>query len=365
MTKRPTVSLPDIADAPAPAPAVLAHDAPEVHGFVLANGLEVVVIPDNRAPVATHMIWYKVGSADEQPGKSGIAHFLEHLMFKGTKDHPAGEFSAVVASLGGQENAFTSYDYTAYFQRVPKAALKTVMGFEADRMSNLVLSDEVVNPERDVVLEERRMRTDSDPGAVLSETMDAALWLNQPYRMPVIGWEQEIRGLGRAEAIAFYDRFYTPANAVLVVAGDVTPDEVKALAEETYGAVENRFAPKPRARPSEPQQMAARRVALADPRVRQPMVLRQYLAPCYRTAEGGQAHALEVLSVILAGGSTSRLYTALVVDQAIAAGAGGYYWGTALDPSRSIPRASPSMPCRGPASASPSWRPRWTPRSPA
>lgn len=186
------------------------------------------------------------------------------------------------------------------------------------------------------------MRTDSDPGAVLSETMDAALWLNQPYRTPVIGWEQEIRGLGRRQAIEFYDRFYTPANAVLVVAGDVTPEEVRQLADKTYGKVENRLVPQPRVRPSEPEQFAARRVALADPRVRQPMVTRLYLAPCYRTAPGGQAHALEVATAILAGGSTSRLYTALVMEQALAAGAGGYYWGTALDPSRlalyAIPR---------------------------
>ncbi|HVV95097.1 MAG TPA: pitrilysin family protein [Hyphomicrobiales bacterium] len=327
--RAPRKEAPTAASEPAAANGRLA-----VGRFTLDNGLEAVVIPDHRAPVATHMVWYKVGSADETPGKSGIAHFLEHLMFKGTKRHPAGEFSATVAALGGQENAFTSYDYTAYFQRVPKEALKTVMRFEADRMVNLVLSDEVVNPERDVVLEERRMRTDSDPSAQLSEAMAAALWMNQPYRLPVIGWEQEIRGLDRNDAIGFYDRFYTPSNAVLVVAGDVTTEEVKALAEATYGKITDRFRPKPRSRPAEPEHFAPRRVALADARVHQPTVSRLYIAPSYRTAKGNEGHALDVLAIILAGGSTSRLYKALVIDQAIAAAAGGYYWGAALDPSR-------------------------------
>jgi zinc protease len=321
-------------DAPATAEPAVPHGRLEVGRFTLDNGLDVVVIPDHRAPVATHMVWYKVGSADETPGKSGIAHFLEHLMFKGTERHPAGEFSAVVASLGGQENAFTSYDYTAYFQRVPKDALATVMGYEADRMVNLVLTEEVVNPERDVVLEERRMRTDSDPSAQLSEAMAAALWMNQPYRLPVIGWEQEIRGLTRDDAIGFYDRFYTPSNAILVVAGDVTTEEVRALAEGSYGKVADRFSAKPRVRPAEPEHFAPRRVSLADARVRQPTVSRLYIAPSYRTAVGNEGHALDLLAVILGGGSTSRLYKALVVDQAIAAGAGGYYWGAALDPSR-------------------------------
>jgi zinc protease len=314
---------------------------PEVETFTLANGMDVVVVPDHRAPVVTHMVWYRVGSADEQRGKSGIAHFLEHLMFKGTKAHPAGEFSNTVSELGGQENAFTSYDYTAYFQRVPKEALKTMMEFEADRMTGLVLTDDVVLPERDVILEERRSRTDSDPAAQLSEAVSATLWMNHPYGLPIIGWSHEIASLTREDALAFYEKYYTPNNAILVVAGDIDAAEVKKLAGETYGKVKRRADPPKRLRPREPVQVAARRVALADARVRQPSVSRVYLAPSYRTAEGADAYALDVLAVIFGGGSTSRLYRSLVVDKGIAAGAGSYYGGSSLDDSRFVIYASP------------------------
>lgn len=210
---------------------------PDIQSGKLANGLEIVVIPDHRAPVVTHMVWYRNGSADDPIGKSGIAHFLEHLMFKGTRSHPQGEFSDVVAELGGQENAFTSNDYTAYFQRVGKDHLKTLMGFEADRMTNLVLSDEVVNPERDVVLEERMMRTDTDPNAQLQEAVHASLFAHHPYGTPIIGWDHEIRGLDRHDALDYYGRFYTPENAILVVAGDVTYPEVEALARDSYSTL--------------------------------------------------------------------------------------------------------------------------------
>src|SRR5690606_35517053 len=163
------------------------------------NGMEVVVIPDGRAPITTHMVWYKVGSADEPPGKSGIAHFFEHLMFKGTSNHKAGEFDHAIAEIGGNNNAFTSYDYTAYFETVPSDALESMMGYEADRMRNLVLNDEVVATERDVVLEERRSRIDNDPSALLDEEVSATLWQNQPYRIPVIGWMQEMEELNRKD----------------------------------------------------------------------------------------------------------------------------------------------------------------------
>src|ERR671916_761386 len=208
---------------------------PEVSSFTLGNGLEVVVIPDHRVPVATHMVWYRNGSADDPQGQSGIAHFLEHLMFKGTKRHPAGEFSKVVSGLGGQENAFTSYDYTAYFQRVAREHLGTMMQFEADRMTNLLIEEDVVAPERNVVLEERRMRVETDPAAQLSEAMAASLFLHHPYGTPIIGWMHEIEGLNREHALAYYRRFYTPENAILVVAGDVTDRDVRKLAEATYG----------------------------------------------------------------------------------------------------------------------------------
>ncbi len=306
---------------------------PEVSEFRLANGLEIMVIPDHRTPVVTHMVWYKVGSADEQPGKSGIAHFLEHLMFKGTDAHPQGEFSAEVARLGGQENAFTSQDYTAYYQRVAKEHLEQVMGFEADRMTGLKLSDEVVLPERDVVLEERRMRTDNDPGARLGEALQAATYVNHPYQHPIIGWEHEIQALNREDALAFYRCYYAPNNALLVVAGDVQPDEVKALAEKTYGKVARADTP-PRARPQEPEPKAHRRVSLADARVAQPSVQRVYLVPSARTAKPGESEALDVLSQILGGGQTGRLYRALVVEKGLAAGAGAWYQSTAYDATR-------------------------------
>src|SRR3712207_5266536 len=187
---------------------------PEVSSFTLGNGLEVVVIPDHRVPVATHMIWYRNGSADDPSGQSGIAHFLEHLMFKGTKRHPAGEFSKVVSGLGGQENAFTSFDYTAYFQRVAREHLGTMMEFEADRMENLLIEESVVAPERDVVLEERRMRVETDPAAQLSEAMAASLFLHHPYGTPIIGWMHEIEGLNREHALSYYRHFYTPENEI-------------------------------------------------------------------------------------------------------------------------------------------------------
>src|SRR5881392_453631 len=222
--------------------------------FTLDNGLQVVVIPDHRTPVVTQMIWYKVGSADETPGKSGLAHFLEHLMFKGTSKHPAGEFSRTVQKIGGNENAFTSYDYTGYFQRVSREQLAKMMEFEADRMTGLILKDENVLPERDVVLEEFNMRVANNPDARLTEQIMAALYLNHPYGRPVIGWRQEIEQLDREGALEFYRRFYTPNNAILVIAGDVTPEEARTLAQETFGQVPRVAEVKPRIRPQEPVQ---------------------------------------------------------------------------------------------------------------
>ncbi len=214
-----------------------AHASTRVSEFRLSNGLQLVVIPDHRAPVVTQMIWYKVGAADEPRGSSGIAHFLEHLMFKGTDTIPPGQFSKIVARIGGEDNAFTNHDVTAYFQRVAKDRLPTVMAMEADRMANLRLTEEDVATERDVILEERRSRVDNDPGSILQEQMMAALYENHPYGVPIIGWEQEIAKLDREDALRFYKRFYAPNNALLVVAGDVEPEAVRQLAETTFGKV--------------------------------------------------------------------------------------------------------------------------------
>ena len=302
--------------------------------FKLANGLEIVVIPDRRTPVITHMVWYKVGSADEPVGKSGIAHFLEHLMFKGTAKNPIGRFSKAVAAVGGQENAFTTADYTGYFQRTSREQLKMLMEFEADRMTGLMLTDKVVAPELNVVLEEQNQRVANNPGARLSEQLEAALYLNHPYGKPVIGWRHEIEKLNREDALAFYRRFYTPNNAVLVVAGDVAADEVKKLAQATYGKVVPRAKITPRQRPQEPEQRAVRHIELADPRVAQPSLQRFYLVPSATTAKAGEAEALDVLAHILGGGTTSRLYHTLVVERGLAVNAGGWYQDSALDATR-------------------------------
>ena len=319
----------------ASAPALGAETSgAKIADFTLANGLQLVVIPDHRAPVVTHMIWYKVGAADERAGKSGLAHFLEHLMFKGTAKNPTGRFSKVVAGMGGQENAFTSNDYTAYFQRVPAEKLRTVMEFEADRMTGLQLTDQVVLPERDVILEEQNQRVGNNPLARLGEQIDAALYLNHPYGKPVIGWRHEMEQLSREDAVAFYHRFYAPNGAVVVIAGDVEPDQARKLAEEIYGTVKRGSAIAPRLRPQEPPPVAVRSLTLADPRVEQPNMQRAYLVPSFATAKPGQSEALEVLAHILGTGSNSRLYRALVVDKQVAVMAGASYDSSALDASK-------------------------------
>ncbi|MEJ6781604.1 M16 family metallopeptidase [Aminobacter sp. Piv2-1] len=310
------------------------HAAPSdgtVSSFNLENGMQVVVIPDHRAPIVTHMVWYKVGSADQPPGKSGIAHFFEHLMFKGTAEHKAGEFSQKVAEIGGSENAFTTYDYTAYHQTVAPGALETMMSFEADRMRNLVLTDAVIGPERDVILEERRSRIENNPGALLNEEVDATLFQNEPYRIPVIGWMNEIEKLNRVDATAFYDRYYAPNNAILVVAGDVEPDRVRELAQKTYGKVARGPDLPPRSRPEEPEQNTKRTVEMTDARVSVPSFSKSWVVPSYQTAKPGEAEALDLLSEILGGGSRSRLYQQLVVKQGIASSAGAFFEGTMVD----------------------------------
>jgi zinc protease len=291
--------------------------------FTLANGLQGVVIVSRRMPVVTHMIWYRVGAVDEPEGRSGIAHLLEHLMFKGTDRHAEGEFSRIVARHGGNENAFTSHDFTAYFQTVAKERLGLMMGLEADRMRNLVLTEEQVARERQVVLEERLQRVENDPGAILDERADAMLFVNVNYRRPVIGWEHEIRDLELDEVRDFYRRWYTPANAILVVAGDVDVDAVRELAKSTYGTI-GAEPPPPRRTLTEPPPVGARRISLADPRVTQPSWDRRYLAPSYRSGAAEHAYPLEVLAEVL-GGSTGRLYRDLVVDRGLAVSAGAGY----------------------------------------
>ncbi len=300
--------------------------------ITLQNGLQVVVVPNHRAPILSHMVWYKIGAADEVQGHSGIAHFLEHLMFKGTDSVPPGQFSKIVARNGGRDNAFTSHDYTAYFQNVARDRLELVMKLEADRMANLVLSDAVVYPERDVILEERRQRIDNEPGSRLREQVQAALFLNHPYGRPIIGWEHEMKALTREDAVAFYRQYYAPNNAILVVAGDITMAELKPLAEATYGKLAPHAVPA-RVRPQEPPPQAERRVVLKDPRVRQPSWSRSYIAPTYTGGDTKLAYPLQVLVEILGGGVTGRLHQALVVDRSLANSANAWYDVDAMDPS--------------------------------
>jgi len=324
-----TLALSPADAAQPPAPSQLAF-----HGK-LDNGLEVVVVPDRRAPVVTHMVWYRVGGADEPQGKSGIAHFLEHLMFKGTDKIAPGEFSKIVAGLGGQDNAFTAQDITSYFQRVAKEKLPQVMEMESDRMANLRLDEKEVLTERKVILEERRSRVDNDPGSLLQEQMMAAMYVAHPYHTPVIGWETEMRKLSRADALAFYKKFYAPNNAVLVVTGDVEPDEVMALAKATYGKIPaNPEVGGPRVRPTEPEPLAERRVILRDGRVGKATFERYYLTPSSTTAPPGEAEALQILARIIGSSATSRVYNALVRDEKTASSASAWYSGMALDTGR-------------------------------
>ncbi|TQF79758.1 insulinase family protein [Elioraea sp. Yellowstone] len=327
--------------AAAPRLAAAAPAAQPVFGaetFTLANGLTGVVIPMRRAPVVAHMVWYRVGAADEPPGLSGMAHFLEHLMFKGTPNVGPGEFSRRVAREGGRDNAFTGHDYTGYFQQVAADRLELVMRLEADRMANLLLDPKDIEPERLVILEERRQVIENVPLRRFRERLAPLLYVNHPYGRPVIGWEHEIRAIPREALVAFHERYYGPGNAILVVQGDVTTDQVRRLAEVTYGRLP-RTGRVERRRPQEPPAVGERRLALADPRVREPQMARLFLAPTARQAPD-EADALEVLAHVLGSGPTSRLWRALV-DSGLAASASAAYGGESVDPTEFALHASP------------------------
>tara|TARA_R110002020_G_scaffold263353_3_gene477890 strand:- start:22712 stop:24067 length:1356 start_codon:yes stop_codon:yes gene_type:complete len=312
--------------------------------FTLDNGMQVVVVPDHRAPVVTHMVWYKVGAVDEEPGKSGLAHLFEHVMFKETKNLGPEEFTTIVQRNGGQLNAFTSWDYTAYFERVAKPQLKTMMELEAERMRNLKINDDPKGPfisERDVVKEERRQRIDNDPGSILQEQVLSELWKGHPYEITVIGKMDEVAKLSPADGMAFYHKYYSPENAILVVAGDVTADEVRTLAEETYGQIEptgtvdgtRKWAPVPLLTEN-------KLLVHSDPKVRQPSWSRYY-SGVSESRERRQAYALDVGLSVLGGGMTSRLYQALVEDEQIAIDVSTAAWTTLHDEGPAVISASP------------------------
>ena len=303
----------------------------DVTSFTLDNGMQVVVIPDHRAPVVTHMVWYKTGAADETQGKAGVAHLLEHLMFKGTPEHPDGAFDRILRANGGDGNAFTTQDYTAYFQKVMKDRLGLVMELEADRMQNLELTDETVLPERSVVLEERRQRIDNEPSGLLNEQMDAAMYTAHPYGKPVIGWMPQVSKLTRQDAMDFYAAHYEPANAILIVAGDVTPDEVKTLAERYYGPLKNKRPVPERLRAEEPPPNAERRITMTDPHVSSPSWQRQYLTPAARQLPQREELAMSLLAEIVGGSNQSRFYQTLNIDKKLAAYSGAWFDADELD----------------------------------
>jgi len=311
--------------------AALAQTSGKVTDFVLDNGMQVVVVEDHRAPVVQHMLWYRAGSADEPKGSSGVAHFLEHLLFKATDKMESGEFSAVVAANGGRDNAFTSYDYTAYFQRVAADRLDLMMSMEADRMKNIRLTPENIETERNVIIEERNQRTENNPQALFNEQLSAAQYLNHRYGTPVIGWMHEMEELDREDALGFYQLYYSPNNTVLVVSGDVTPDQVRALAEKNYGSIPANPDLPERLRTAEPRQNAERRVIFRDARVAQPYISRSYLVPERDSGAQETAAALTILSEILGGGTTSFLSEKLQFDTQVATYAATGYSGVSLD----------------------------------
>ncbi|QBF33742.1 pitrilysin family protein [Thalassococcus sp. S3] len=312
-------------------PAMAQSIDDKVTSFTLDNGMDVVVIEDNRVPVVQHMVWYRAGSADEPKGQSGVAHFLEHLLFKATETLEAGELSATVAANGGRDNAFTSYDYTAYFQRVASDRLELMMQMEADRMKNIRLTDEDIVTERQVIIEERNQRTENNPRALFGEQLNASLYLNHRYGVPIIGWMHEMETLDMENVLSFYDRHYSPNNAILIVSGDVDPENVRVLAERHYGVIAANPDLPERTRTEEPPHRAERRVVFRDPRVAQPYVSRSYIAPERDSGAQEKAAALALLSEILGGGTTSYLAEKLQFDSQVAVWTGAFYSGVSLD----------------------------------
>ena len=313
-----------------PAPVNPRQTGNNTFQFALQNGMQVLVIPDHRAPVVTQMLWFRVGAVDDPPGISGLAHFFEHMMFRGTKTVPDDAFSQTIAKNGGETNAFTDHDYTAFYEQIAKDRLPLAMRLEADRLANLDLSDSHVAPERDVVLEERRMRVDNEPQSLMNEQMHAALHLSHPYGRPVIGWSDEVRRIDRVSAQDFYDHHYSPNNAILVIAGDVTPDDVRKMAQDAYGKVPAREL-QPRAEFTEPPRLAETRMTITRADARVPLFNRIYRVPSYAQGRPGQAEGLETYAQLLGGDQTSILYRILVEQKHLATDAGASYDGYARD----------------------------------
>ena len=313
----------------------------EVFEKTLGNGLKVIVKEDHRAPVLVQQIWYRAGSMDESTGTTGIAHVLEHMMFKGTKSVPPGEFSKRIAAAGGRENAFTSYDYTAYFQQLHKDKLELAMKLESDRMRNLVLSDAEFGKEIQVVMEERRMRTDDQPHALMYETLMATTYQEHPYHHPIIGWMNDLKTLSAGDAQNWYKHWYTPNNATLIVAGDVKASAVFAMAQRYYGNIPSRALPQ-RKKFSEPQQLGIKRITVKAP-AELPMLVMAYHAPTLRDPQKDTTpYALEVLAGVLDGNQSARLNRTLVREKQLASSVGAGYDSTSRGPSLFTLEGTPS-----------------------
>lgn len=308
-----------------------AEDAPPIEQFALTNGMQVIVLPNHRVPAVSHMIWFKVGSADDPLGKSGLAHFLEHLMFKGTDEYKSGEYADIISRHGGDQNAFTGYDATSYYVNIAKEHLPLVMKLEAARMRGLVISEEELKNEREVIIEERRQRTENNPEALLGEQMNAALFRHHPYRFPVIGWQHEMQALSLQDAMEFHRRYYHPGNAVLIVSGDITAAELKPLAEQYYAPIPTVDVP-PRQWTTEPPQRSPRQLSLSHVNVKQRQWERRYAASSFGTSNKEDVLPLFVLSQLIGGGKTSRLYQSLVVEQKLASAVDVDYNGFSLGP---------------------------------
>ncbi|MFP5408486.1 MAG: M16 family metallopeptidase [Gammaproteobacteria bacterium] len=308
----------------------------------LDNGMRVIVKEDRRAPVMVSQVWYRAGSMDEFNGTTGVAHVLEHMMFKGTKSVPPGEFSKRIAAAGGRENAFTSRDYTAYFQQMQKDRLELSMQLEADRMANLVISDDLFAKEIQVVMEERRLRTDDQAQSVVYERLMATAYQTHPYRRPIIGWMDDLQNMTAQDARDWYTRWYAPNNATLVVAGDVKADDVIALAKQHFGTLPARALPerKPQA---EPEQIGAKRIVVKAP-AQLPYLLMAWHAPALRDwARDSEPYALQILAGVLSGNDSARLQNRLVKTQQIAVNASAGYDAVTRGPGMFMIDATPAQ----------------------
>jgi len=298
-------------------PQTLHAEPAPVENFTLENGLEVVVLPNHRIPAVSQMLWFRVGAGDDPPGKSGLAHFHEHAMFLGTLKHPAHAYAETIARQGGQQNAFTSADSTAYYIDIAKEQLPLAMEMESDRLRGLAASDDDIVKEKQVIIEERRMRIENNPSALLSEQVAAALFRNHPYHMPIIGWMHEMDGLTKDDVMNFHRTWYHPNNAILILSGDITAAEAKPLVRKYYGDLPKAVLPE-RNWKTEPPQNTERRITLHHKNVKQPQWERTYAVASAAYGKKEQALPLFMLAELMGSGKSSRLYRALVVEQKLA-----------------------------------------------